>query len=153
MTERPPSLTKQDVEHLRILVILHYVVAGLSVLGLGFLVLHFLVFNFVMGQQNGPLPPGQFLWIVKVFYAVVGGFILVSGTLNLVSASNLRERRRRTLILFVAAANCLQFPLGTALGVFTFIVLTRDSVRDVFEYAENTDGWFEARDPRQPRDG
>lgn len=146
MTDSPPSLTKQDVEHLRILVILHYVVAGLSVLGLGFLALHYLVFSFVMGQQQGPAPPGEFLWVFRAFYVFAGGFMLVGGILNLLAASNLRERRRRTLTLVVAGLNCLQFPFGTALGVFTFIVLTRDSVREVFEYANSNGGWFEPRD-------
>ena len=31
--------------------------------------------------------------------------------------------------LVIAALCCLNMPLGTVLGVFTFIVLTRDSVK------------------------
>jgi hypothetical protein len=33
----------------------------------------------------------------------------------------------------VAGLNCIQIPLGTALGVFTIMVLTRDSVEAVYQ--------------------
>ena len=80
-------------------------------------------------------------------YVVFGVFSLIGGISNLVSAANLRQRRNRRLSLIVAGFNCVQFPFGTALGVFTFIVLTRDSVREVYEHAESTAGWFEEQGP------
>ena len=39
-----------------------------------------------------------------------------------------RPRRARTFSLVMAGVNCLSVPLGTTLGVFTFIVLLRESV-------------------------
>jgi len=35
--------------------------------------------------------------------------------------------------LIIAGINCVQFPFGTVLGVFTFVVLLRDSVRELYE--------------------
>ncbi len=152
MTERPPALSKQDAEHLRVLMILHYVVAALAFLGLGFMALHYMLFNSLMANVKGPAPPPEVLLIFQLGYAVFGVFSLIGGICNLVSASNLRQRRSRTLSLIVAGFNCLQFPFGTALGVFTFIVLTRDSVREAYEHDETTGSWFEDQDSqRSPR--
>ena len=152
MSERPPSLTKQDAEHLRLLMILHYVVSALAFLGLGFMALHYMLFNSLMANFKGPAPPPEFLLIFRLAYVVFGVFSLIGGICNLVSAANLRQRRNRTLSLIVAGFNCLQFPFGTALGVFTFIVLTRDSVREVYEHAESSGGWFEEQAPLRSQD-
>jgi hypothetical protein len=51
---------------------------------------------------------------------------------NLLSGLFLRARRHRTFSMVVAAINCLHIPIGTALGVFTFIVLGRESVRKLY---------------------
>jgi hypothetical protein len=38
------------------------------------------------------------------------------------------------LSLIVAELNCLQFPFGTVLGEFTFVVLLRGSVIELYDY-------------------
>ncbi|QEG41773.1 hypothetical protein [Roseimaritima ulvae] len=45
----------------------------------------------------------------------------------------LRQIKARTLSMVVAVLNCLQFPLGTALGVLTIIALFQDPVREAYE--------------------
>ena len=43
MTELPPLLRDQrkiDTDHLRLLAVFHFVIAGLAIVGIGFLVLH-----------------------------------------------------------------------------------------------------------------
>ena len=42
--------------------------------------------------------------------------------------------------LVVAAINCLHMPLGTVLGVFTIIVLIRQSVVELYEYSPPPEG-------------
>ena len=37
--------------------------------------------------------------------------------------------------MVIAAINCLHIPIGTMLGIFTFIVLGRDSVRKLYDDA------------------
>jgi hypothetical protein len=46
----------------------------------------------------------------------------------------LSERRNPTFIMVIAAIQCLNMPLGTALGVFTIVVLQRASVKRLFEH-------------------
>lgn len=44
----------------------------------------------------------------------------------------LARRRKHTFCLGVAAVSCMNAPIGTALGVFTIIVLMRPSVKELF---------------------
>jgi len=52
---------------------------------------------------------------------------------NFLSARFIKARRHRAFSLVVSGFNCLHMPLGTVLGVFTFIVLGRESVREIYE--------------------
>jgi hypothetical protein len=125
-----------DAEHLKMLSIFHYIVAGLALIGLLFLCLHFLVMTAVFANPviwnshknyPGP-PPAAFTFFLTIFYLFIGGWLAASGALNLLSANFLRQRRHRTFSLVVAALNCLHIPFGTILGVFTMLVLSRPSV-------------------------
>ena len=71
--------------------------------------------------------------IFRFVYAFFGLWFIGSGVLNLISGFCISARKHRTFSIAVAAINCLHIPLGTVLGVFTIIVLMRDSVRDVYE--------------------
>jgi hypothetical protein len=72
---------------------------------------------------------GVMVW----FYAIFGGWYVASGILNVISGMFLLGRKNRTFSLIVAGLNCVHIPLGTILGVFTIIVLIRDSVRSLYE--------------------
>ena len=82
-------------------------------------------------QKGGP-PPAEFFAIFKWVYLFLGGLFVAGGVLNLLSGMFLRNRQNRLFSLIVAGMNCLQFPFGTVLGVFTLIVLMRDSVRESY---------------------
>jgi hypothetical protein len=62
-----------------------------------------------------------------------GAWFPASGVLNVISGLCLRARKYRAFSLVVACVNCLHIPLGTVLGVFTIVVLVRDSVRELYE--------------------
>ena len=64
-----------------------------------------------------------------VFYLIAGVMLVAAGVGNILSANFMRKRKYRAFSFVVACLNCLQIPFGTALGVFTIIVLSRDSVR------------------------
>ena len=142
MNELPPILRDQrkiDADHLKLLSIFHFVGAGLALIGILFLIGHFTVFHFVFdnpkmweNNRQGP-PPAVFLAIFKVLYLVFGLWFLASCILNVMSGLFLRARKYRTFSMVVAIINCLHVPLGTTLGVFTIIVLLRDSVRESYE--------------------
>ena len=142
MTELPPITRDQrkiDADHLQLLSIFHFVGAGLAFLGILFLLAHFMMFHaflsnptFWQNQKQTP-PPAEFFAIFKWFYLVFGAWFFVSGTLNLISAFCLRARKCRTFSLIVAGINCVHVPFGTVLGVFTIIVLIRDTVRELYD--------------------
>lgn len=142
MTAPPPLQRDQrtvDAEHLRILVICHYVGAGLSVVGFALLAMHYAMMKMMFSNpkmwesaKGGP-PPEAIFDVFKWFYLVGVVFLMAYLVLNLLSAGCIKARRRRTFSIVVAGLNCLHMPLGTALGVFTMIVLLRNSVREVYE--------------------
>jgi len=69
---------------------------------------------------------------MQIIYAVVGFSIILGTVLNILAAMFLRQRKHRVFTMVVAGLICLQFPFGTALGVFTFVVLMRESVRESY---------------------
>ena len=51
----------------------------------------------------------------------------------IIAGRMMAKRRRRMFCLIVAAISCLFFPLGTLLGIFTILVLSRPSVIQQFD--------------------
>lgn len=127
----------RDADHLRILAVFHYVFAGLALLGIGFLVVHYLIMRTVMSPemlaQSPNPPPPEFMRMFVWFYVFMGLLFVAGGVLNLLAGKRLRQRRSRMFCMVVAGLNCLQFPFGTVLGVFTLVTLSRDSVRAMFD--------------------
>jgi hypothetical protein len=145
MNELPPlppiprDQRKIDSDHLNLLAIFHFVGAGLGLLGILFLLLHFTLIHAAFGdtdqwksRTHGPAP--AFLFdVLKWFYLVIGIWFAGTGVLNLISGFFLWARKHRSFSLAVAGITCLHIPLGTVLGVFTIIILMRDSVRELYE--------------------
>ncbi len=128
-----------DAEHIRLLAIFHFVAAGLAFMGVGFSTLYFVLFQVMLSNpemwaesQQGP-PPAQIMMFFRWFIVIFVVWFLVGAVGNLLSGLFLRARRHRTFSMVIAAINCLHIPIGTALGVFTFIVLGRESVRKLYE--------------------
>jgi hypothetical protein len=53
--------------------------------------------------------------------------------MNVLAGRFCRAHRHRVFLLVVGALDCLWVPFGTVLGVFDFVVLSRESVRRLFE--------------------
>jgi hypothetical protein len=83
-------------------------------------------------RQGPSPPPAEFFAVFKWFYAVMGAWYVSSLVLNVLAGIYLRARKHRTFCIVVAALNCLHMPFGTVLGIFTIVVLARDSVRTAF---------------------
>jgi hypothetical protein len=127
----------QDLEHLRLLAIFHYVVAAFAGLFSLFPVFH-LVFGVAMltgrfpdGQGGGEVPAflGWFFVIFAATWIVCG---LAFAICLFLAGRYLAQRRRYLFCLVVAGLACMFMPFGTVLGVFTIIVLMRPSVRELF---------------------
>lgn len=137
----PPLLRDQrkvDADHLRLLAIFHFVLAGLGILGLGFLFLHWLFLHTFLGNpemwkdaKGGP-PPREIFAIFKWFYLFAAGMIIGLGLIHVASGWCILKRRARTFSLVVAGVSCFGFPFGTVLGVFTLVVLLRESVAELY---------------------
>ena len=85
------------------------------------------------GHQAAKDPAAQFFGILLALIgSAVCVFIVALAVLKLLTAKALRERRSRTLCLITAGISCLAIPYGTALGVATFLVLSRPSVQQQF---------------------
>ena len=130
---------KTDDDHRRILAVMHFVMAGFAVLGLVFIGAHFAIMDTVFGnpemwknQQGSNPPPEEFFAIFSWMYLFMAVMILAVGVGNGLSGLYLRKKKNRMFSMVIAGVNCLNMPLGMALGVFTFIVLSRDSVREAY---------------------
>ena len=128
-----------DAQHLRLLSIFHYVVGGLTALIGCFPLIHValglaMIFSpESMGGKQGEQPPAFIGW----FFTCLGGGMFL-GFLSIAVCTALAgrfiARRRRYWFIFVLACfQCAIFPFGTALGVFTIIVLSRESVKLQFQ--------------------
>jgi hypothetical protein len=142
MGELPPLIRDQrkvDADHLKLLSIFHFIGVGLALLGILFVLAHYAIFHAFFSNpkmwenQKQTPPPAEFFAIFKWVYMVLAVWFVASGVLNLLSALFIRARKHRIFSLVVAGTNCLYMPLGTVLGVFTIIVLIRDSVRELYD--------------------
>ena len=139
----PPPVPSPDADHLRVLAICHYITAGLTLLMSGFIPLHYAIMKMVFtspeitnpkpGEPAMPFNPAEFFALFQWFYVIAAVFMLAAVILTAISGRFIQRRVNRLFSLIVAGFLCMFFPFGTALGVFTFIVLTRDSVRRLYE--------------------
>jgi hypothetical protein len=140
----PPALPAppptQDEEHLKLLALFHYIVAGLGALLACFPLIHVAIGVMMIlnpsvmngGQQSTP-PPAAFGYLFAGMGAL---FVLVgwaAAVCTFISGRHLARRRCRVFSLVVAAILCMFVPFGTVLGVFTIIVLCRESVKRLYE--------------------
>jgi hypothetical protein len=133
----------QDKEHLRLLAIFHYVVAGLAALFSFFPLLYTTIGAiFIFAARHSTARPGQDLpveflgWI----FVGVGSFLFLLGITMaicvLIAGRCLARWRSYSFALVIACIECLFVPFGTILGVFTIIALARESVRALFSTTE-----------------
>lgn len=127
-----------DEEHLKLLALFHYVVGGIGAVFACFPLIHVglgLAMLFepkMLGGANGSGPPA----FAGIFFILMGGFFVLLGwaiaICTVISGRFLARRKHRVFSFVIAAILCLFIPFGTVLGVFTIIVLSRDSVRALY---------------------
>lgn len=132
-----PSPTPQrilDDEHLRLLSIFHYLKGGITALFACIPIIHvvlglvFIVAPHLLGHGNDQ-PPAFLGWL----FVILGSFLILFGwamaALVLIAGRCIGRRKHYTFCFVVACVECLSVPFGTVLGVFTILVLNRQSVR------------------------
>ena len=134
----------QDKEHLHLLAIFHYVVAGLAALFFFFPLLYTTVGAiFIFAARHGTakpaedLPPEFLGWIFAVLGSVLFLIGIAMAICILMTGRSLALRKRYSFVLVMACIECLFIPFGTILGVFTIVVLSRESVRTLFSTGQS----------------
>jgi hypothetical protein len=130
---------RTDDDQLRMLGLGHQIIGGLTALGSCLFLMHvgmgilMLVNPTAMASKNEPAPPAFLgaMFIAMGSFAVIAGWTI--GILSFLAGRNLKRRTGKKLIQVASGLMCLNMPLGTVLGVFTFLVLERESVRKLFE--------------------
>ena len=130
-----------NAEHLRLLEIIYYIGGGMTALVSCFFIFHFAFFLMIglnphffnsAGAHNANPPPTGFFLL---FAAIMGAAIVAGwtfGALQIYAGRCLKKRRHRTLILIVAGLETVFIPWGTAIGVWTIIILQRPAVMALF---------------------
>lgn len=128
----------KDEEHLKLLALFHYIVGGIGAFFACFPLIHvgigvaMLFDSKLLAGGNGSPPPA----FAGIFFILLGGFLVLLGwamaICTLISGRFLAKRKHRTFSFVIAAILCAFMPFGTVLGVFTIIVLSRDSVKALY---------------------
>lgn len=140
-----PKDLGESAEHLRLLSIFHYLVAGLMALFAFFPVLHLAIgISLIIGKpfftktsedapKNAPPVADLFGWFFTCFSATWILFGLAMAVAMVFAGRYIKQRRSRMFCMVVAALSCFFMPFGTVLGVFTIIVLNRPEVHANFD--------------------
>ena len=129
----------QDESQLNSLAIAHYVVGGFMILISCLPLIHVIMGSmFIWGwcgnlpETSDPIPP-FFGWIFFIVGIVAFVLAQVTSILVILSGRCLMKRKRYIFSFIMACLACFFVPLGTLLGIFTIIVLSRDSVKQLYE--------------------
>ena len=129
-----------DTSHLNILSIFYFVFAGLQCLGVCLSLLYVVggIVAFAVGMANSHHSDDAVVGVIMGGLFGCMGIVLlvlsvVTAVLNYLTGMALRQRKHLTLIYVVAALTCLSIPLGTVLGIFTFVVVSRPSIKASFD--------------------
>jgi len=131
------ELVDRDTEHLHLLKLSYYITAGavgfFSLFGLLYAALGIFTATANFPVHPNQLPPRFFGWFLAA--VGIGAFLFGEAVAILTywAGHSIALRRRRVFCLVIAGLICLKIPYGTAIGVCTFIVLSRPSVRALFE--------------------
>jgi hypothetical protein len=128
----------EDLKNLKLLSIFHYVVGGLSALFSCMFLIHLFIGLFMLLSPESMTggsgePPPEF--VGYLFSFIGGAFFLIGIAFSccIVYSGFLLQKQRKYLFSFlIACIECIFMPFGTVLGIFTIIVLSKDSVKRIY---------------------
>jgi hypothetical protein len=132
---------QRDEQHLSLLSIFYYIYGGLSLVGGCFGIIYLAAAALILASpemvEDEEVPAA----VISGIMAVVGGCVLLLavgiGALVIYVGYSLSQHRNYIFCLVIGALICLNIPIGTVLGVFTIVVLSRPSVKALFEQKIN----------------
>ncbi|RII25328.1 MAG: hypothetical protein CXR31_14110 [Geobacter sp.] len=137
-------MANDDSKNLDLLSTFHYVVAGITALFSCMPFIHVfigiatLTGKVITCDKNAGPPEALFGWLFIIMGSV---FILLGWSLAVcmfIAGKKLKSRKSRMFCVVIAAIECMFMPFGTVLGVFTLILLNKDSVKELFAQSETT---------------
>jgi hypothetical protein len=140
-TPDPKIMYDENERYLRILSIAHYA-HGVFVGLLAFLpIFHFGIGIAMLTGSFGPQSrdagfPMQ--WFGLFFVCIAGGIMLMGwayAVCSIIAGRYLQQRKNYTFCMVMGGVDCIFQPLGTVIGVFTLLLLTRAPVRALFDRA------------------
>ncbi len=133
-----------DEEHLKMLSIFYYVLGGVNALLACIPFIHVTIGLFLLSlpssahSGSGGRPPA----IIGLLFVIIGITVILIGwtlaALKIYAGYCISKRKKRIFCLVIAAISCLGIPVGTVLGVFTFIVLMRPSVKELYSQSSSS---------------
>ncbi len=138
-------MTKDDKD-VKVLTILHLVFSGFMLFS--FLVTTLqrrMIDTFPVGDAfsplNGKAESSQAPAVFSTFSSIIwfmGIFFICMFVANIASAYFMRSRLYRTFSVAIAGLNCFFVPVGTALGIYSLMVLHRDPVISSYSMGNTT---------------
>jgi cytochrome bd-type quinol oxidase subunit 2 len=123
----------KDLDHLKILGILHTIWGVLAILcGLGFGLLYILLASAGTMEVSGGMTPETARGVFVVVGIVAIVLSTIYGVLMMMAGGKLRKQRGYGFCFFVSILDLFGFP-GIVLGIFTLIVLLRPTVKELFK--------------------
>lgn len=132
-------MSPQDSEtHVKIVAWLHIVLSVLRLLVTAFVFLVFVVIGLLLAATDDMAAMGIF----AVIATVIGAFLFLVSAPGLVGGIGLLKRQNwaRILVLILSVLQLFNIPFGTAVGIYSLWVLTRDETAALFG---ETRGWQE----------
>jgi hypothetical protein len=131
---QPEPPTARDVEQLRNLAIGHFVYAGLVGVAALFSLVYVLIGFVAAAAPASPGGPDPLLLggIFVVIGLAVATLLGTKAVLLILSGLGLRSQTRQMVSYVAAGLSCMTFPLGTVLGVLTFVVLSRPAIKALY---------------------
>jgi len=138
MNEAAGKTLSRDDDHLKLLSLFYYILGGINAFYALIPLIHITigilltVLTPFLPRKSGE-PPMAIFGILLIF---IGCFVIIVilcfAFLKIFAGYCIAKRKYRAFIYVAAALSCLSFPYGLVLGVFTFIVFSRESVTAQF---------------------
>jgi len=130
-------------DNLSILAVFHYVVGAFSI-AMSFIPVIYLIVGCALVIY--PMPPESgggtdriligWIMVVIATLIIVTGIVIATGAI--IAGFCLTRRKKIRFCIAVAIAECVFFPMGTALGVITLSILSKPDIRNLFNNSSKT---------------
>ncbi len=131
------EVTKSDNDLLSIVSIFHFVLGGFqmlfSLIGLIYIGMGILIASGELESAKGGELPAEAGWIFGAVGLIFTVIFLTIGLLAIRTGTNIRKRRNRTFCIVIDSILCMMIPLGTIVGIFGLVLLTKPENAEEFK--------------------